>query len=125
MDAAHFWVNGPQRTQTDIDEEQAELAAFGFPPAEIAQQLDEASPDVFELLPENQTVIAWFGDVQECLRWNNQLCLGLDWCQVKAEAELSGREIDQKELERLRLFGREFAAALSDKLAEHQPPLHR
>lgn len=97
------------RPATAVDEQawQDELACWGI------QSAPESEPDVIEVWDEHRTVLEWWLDIPVFLCWNGPVCLGMDVCQIKADADLSGRDINPDDYRKLKLIAQVMTEELN------------
>ncbi|UTV30160.1 hypothetical protein [Photobacterium atrarenae] len=100
-----------RRPDTAQDEQawQEELACWGV----ALEPESEAEPEVIEVWEEHQTVLTWWLSIPAFLQWNGPVCLGMDACQVKADVDLSGREVDPEDYHKLKLIANEMTEELN------------
>ena len=60
-------------------------------------------------------MLEWWLAIPAFLRWNGPCCLGMDVCQVKADADLSGRTIDPDEYRKLKLIANVVTEELNQR----------
>ena len=80
----------------------------------INQAIQNYSP--IEFWCEHQTALNWWWQVQDLMRYNGAVCMGLDVLAVKADSELSGREVSQEDYLKLRLIAQTVTELVNDKL---------
>ncbi|MDO6497324.1 hypothetical protein [Photobacterium sanguinicancri] len=96
-------------TARDEKEWQDELAAWG-----IETELTMAGEsDYVEVWEEHATVLEWWLSIPAFLRWNGPVCLGMDVCQVKADVELSARDVTPADYQKLKLIANEMTEELN------------
>ncbi|MCE9679617.1 hypothetical protein LZP69_10640 [Shewanella sp. AS1] len=75
---------------------------------------EEDAPIVF--WDEHEAALNWWWQVQDLLRYNECVCMGLDVLAVKADSELSGREVSVEDYQKLRLIAHTVTELFNDKL---------
>ena len=98
-------------TAKDDQDWQDELASWGIESDTFAKV--EAEPEVITVWDEHQNVLEWWLDIPAFLRWSGSVCLGMDTCQVKADAELSGRMVDTDDYRKLKLIAQTMTEELN------------
>jgi hypothetical protein len=93
-------------TQKEAEDWQQELASWGVTELEPA---DEAIP----LWVENWPAIEWWLSIPGFLKFNQQVCLGMDVIAVKADAELAGRDTTPEQYQQLKVIARTIAEELN------------
>lgn len=103
------------RTPLSHAEQQAineEMALLG-----IHHPLEREQP--IEFWEEHQGAVEWFMQVQDLMRYGYgagvMVCEGLDVLAVQADANMSGREINQDDYVKLRLMGHTLAQLINAK----------
>lgn len=96
-------------TAQDDQAWQDELACWGVTIDPIA----EPEPEEVEVWEEHQAVLEWWLSIPGFLRWNGPACLGMDACQVKADADLSGRTVTPDDYLKLKLIANEMTEELN------------
>lgn len=96
-----------QAEQRQLDKELQLLGIQDTPPVEDA-------PIVF--WDEHKAALDWWWQVQDLLRYNEYVCMGLDVLAVKADSELSGREVKVEDYHKLRLIAHTVTQLFNEKL---------
>ncbi|GLX86376.1 hypothetical protein tloyanaT_26290 [Thalassotalea loyana] len=105
------------RTNHDIKQMHKELQAFGIDENTIAKELKQFNqPRACELLSENLDTFMWFTQVDDLLKYQNGVCLGLDVLAVKADCEMSQREVTPTQYKHLRAMASAVAHKLNERL---------
>lgn len=71
--------------------------------------------ETIEVWQEHADVLEWWLTIPAFLRWNGVCCLGMDVCQVKADAELSGRGINPDDYQKLKSIASVMAEELNQR----------
>ncbi|MDO6542820.1 hypothetical protein [Photobacterium sanguinicancri] len=71
--------------------------------------------ETIEVWQEHADVLEWWLTIPAFLRWNGFCCLGMDVCQVKADAELSGRGINPDDYQKLKSIASVMAEELNQR----------
>lgn len=109
MDGVRQLYARPQSSATEQQQLQTEMRLLGIETtATIAD-----SPVAF--WQEHKAALDWWWQVQDLLRYNGAVCMGLDVPAVKADAEMSGREINQEDYQKLRLIAHTVIAVFNDR----------
>ncbi|MGF1727213.1 hypothetical protein [Photobacterium nomapromontoriensis] len=105
-----------QRRPATAKEEQDwqdELASWGIESDPFVKIGAEAETEVVTVWDEHQSVLEWWLDIPAFLRWNGPVCLGMDVCQVKADADLSNRTINPDDYHKLKLIAHTMTEELN------------
>lgn len=97
-------------SQAQQRELQQEMRLLGIEADEI-----EDIPVVF--WQEHQAALNWWWQVQDLMRYNGAVCMGLDVLAVKADSEMSGREVNVDDYQKLRLIAQTVTEIFNEKLA--------
>lgn len=90
------------------------MELLGAPRALISElQKDQR----IEVLPMNWSVVCWFAEVCDLLKYRaiDGMCLGLDLLQIESEARLSERAFHKSDFVGLRVMSRSVAQTLAAK----------
>lgn len=70
---------------------------------------------VIEILPLNWSIVAWFNEVCDLMRYraSDGACLGLDLVQINAESEMGKREYTKNHFSGLRVMSKAAARAIN------------
>lgn len=66
---------------------------------------------------EHQAALDWWWQVQDLMRYNTSVCMGLDVQAVKADSELSGREVTAENYQKLRLIAHTVTDVFNQRLS--------
>lgn len=89
------------------------MARWGALPEQAAAFIGQPEPEELEVLPDNWAALEWWLAVDDLLRFEQGIPLGLDVVAVEAEARLSGRETTPAMFGQLRLLAREAVSELN------------
>ena len=67
---------------------------------------------------EHEIAITWWLQVQDLMRYNGPVCEGLDVIALQADSQMSGREIDAMDYQKLRLIAQTVTGLLNDRLPQ-------
>lgn len=62
----------------------------------------------------HKIAVEWWLQVQDLMRYEQSICIGLDVVAIKADAEMSGREIDKEDYLKLRLIAKTVTDILNE-----------
>lgn len=79
-------------------------------------EAESVDDNPIEFWAEHQTALNWWWQVQDLMRYNGAVCMGLDVLAVKADSELSGRKVNQEDYLKLRLIAQTVTELVNDKL---------
>lgn len=91
------------------------MRLFGFTEVQIAQYRKSQAPQHIEVLEANWPALEWFLQVDDLFRTDQGVVIGLDVLAIKADAEMSGRQISPELYNKLRILGRVATAELNKK----------
>lgn len=91
------------------------MRLFGFTEAQIEQYRKSQEPQHFEVLEANWPALEWFLEVDDLFKTDQCVVIGLDVLAIKADAEMSGRQISPEVYTKLRILGRVATAELNKK----------
>lgn len=81
----------------------------------IAEDNNEELDEFIQIWPENWEAITWWVTIPSFLKWNMNHCMGMDVMAVRADAEMSGREINPDDYHRLKLIARTVTEELNGR----------
>ncbi|MDX1301186.1 hypothetical protein [Photobacterium sp.] len=108
LDAVRAAIKRQPATAKDEQDWQQELASWG-----VSQNPEPKVNDDIEVWQEHAEVLEWWLTIPAFLRWNGFCCLGMDVCQVKADADLSGRTINPDDYQKLKSIASVMAEELN------------
>ncbi len=100
-------------SEKEQEDWEQELAFWGIND-EQEQQSD------IELWEENLNAWQWFLSVPSFLKWNNNVCLGMDILAVQADAQLAGLDTNPSDYQKLKVIARTLTEELNSR--EQQRP---
>lgn len=104
------FIKAPAVSPQDDEEWQAEKALWG-----IEEPDDEPQDDTIPVWEENWQAIMWWLSIPGFLKWNFNRCLGMDVMAVKADAEMSGRDINPDDYNKLKVIARTVTEELNGR----------
>lgn len=97
-------------SQAEQQELQQEMRLLGIE----ADKIDDIQVVFWQ---EHQAALNWWWQVQDLMRYQDCVCLGLDVTAVKADSDLSGREVVSEDYQKLKLIAHTVTEALNRQLA--------
>ncbi|MBY8232368.1 hypothetical protein [Vibrio fluvialis] len=97
-------------TRLDDEEWQAEKALWG-----IETLTDEPEDHAISVWKENWDAITWWLSIPGFLKWNFNRCIGMDVMAVKADAEMSHRDINPDDYQKLKVIARTVTEELNGR----------
>lgn len=93
--------------QKDWDEE---MQAWG-----MTEDVKDPNDELIPLWEDNWSVIEWWFSIPNFLNFNGFSCTGMNVLAVKADAEMSERQIDKTEYGLLKLIARTLTEELNSR----------
>lgn len=101
-------MRGTAATQQDVEDWEKEMALWGI--SDPSDPLDET----IGVWPENWEAMNWWLSIPSFLVWNFSHCVGMNVLAVKADAEMSGRDIVPDDYRRLKIIARTLTEELNN-----------
>ncbi|WP_243033013.1 hypothetical protein [Vibrio cincinnatiensis] len=103
------FLRAPAVSLLDDEEWQAEKALWGL------ESDDEEEEELIPIWDENWDVVMWWLSIPSFLKWNFNRCVGMDVMAVKADAEMSSREINPADYQKLKVIARTVTEEFNER----------
>lgn len=87
---------------------------LGATDAQIREYRESIKEPDLLILAENEQAVRWFSEVDDQFIRNGGFLIGLDINAIKADAELTGREVNPEQYRKLRYLGRRAAVYFNE-----------